>query len=127
TPNTAASAFTTAPVALSAPPTLATQSRPKTSHTTIERRYRTNLNARIQSLRQAVHALHVVDRTAAIKAGEPYPGMLSSSTLTNNKLNCGDASDPEAHIDVHGFIDGIKIARKCSKANVLSKAVKYIR
>ncbi|KAJ7713725.1 hypothetical protein B0H16DRAFT_1809360 [Mycena metata] len=113
TPNTAASAFTTAPVALSAPPTLATQSRPKTSHTTIERRYRTNLNARIQSLRQAVHALHVVDRTAAIKAGEPYPG--------------GDASDPEAHIDVHGFIDGIKIARKCSKANVLGKAVKYIR
>ncbi|KAJ7715558.1 hypothetical protein B0H16DRAFT_1477338 [Mycena metata] len=110
--NTAASAFTTVPVAPSAPPTpatpvqTATQSWPKTSHTTIECRYRTNLNARIQSLRQAVPALRVVDTAAAIKAGEPYPG--------------GDASDPEDHIDARGF----KIARKCS--NVLGKAVKYI-
>ncbi|KAJ7718155.1 hypothetical protein B0H16DRAFT_1797830 [Mycena metata] len=85
TPNTAASAFTTAPVAPSAPPTpttpvqSATHSRPKTSHTTIERRYRTNLNARIQSLRQAVPALRVVDRAAAIK--EPYA---VPPTLTNN-------------------------------------------
>ncbi|KAJ7718350.1 hypothetical protein B0H16DRAFT_1797591 [Mycena metata] len=105
TPNTAASAFTTAPVTPSAPPTpatpvrTATQSRPKTSHTTIERRYRTNVNARIQSLRQAVPALRVVDRAAAIKAGEPYPG--------------GGASDPEDHIDARGFVDGVKVARKC--------------
>ncbi|KAJ3576316.1 hypothetical protein NP233_g513 [Leucocoprinus birnbaumii] len=35
--------------------------RPKTSHTTIERRYRTNLNARIQSLRMAVPALRVLE------------------------------------------------------------------
>ncbi|KAJ7715743.1 hypothetical protein B0H16DRAFT_1804919, partial [Mycena metata] len=84
-------------------------SRPKMSHTTIERRYRTNVNARIQSLHQAVLALRIVDRAAVIKAGEPYPG--------------GDASDPEDHIDARGF----KIARKCSKANVFGKAVKYIR
>ncbi|KAJ7719063.1 hypothetical protein B0H16DRAFT_1700434 [Mycena metata] len=75
TPNTTASAFTTAPVAPSAPPTpatpvqTATQSRPKTSHTTIERRYCANLNAHIQSLRQVVPALRVVDMAAAIKAG----------------------------------------------------------
>ncbi|KAJ7718330.1 hypothetical protein B0H16DRAFT_1797552, partial [Mycena metata] len=118
TPNTAASAFTTTPVAPSAPPMpatpvqSATHSRPKTSHTTIERRYRTSLNARIQSLRQAVPALRVVDRAAAIKAGEPSTG--------------GDASDPEDHIDARGFVDGIKIARKRSKANVLGKAVEYI-
>ncbi|KAJ7698877.1 hypothetical protein B0H16DRAFT_1836989 [Mycena metata] len=117
-PINAAPAFTTAPVAPSAPPTpatpvqTATQSRPNTSHTTIERRYRTNLNARIQSLRQAVPALRVVDRAAAIKAGEPYSG--------------GDASD-EDHIDARGFVDGVKVARKCSKANVLGKAVEYIR
>ncbi|KAJ7713747.1 hypothetical protein B0H16DRAFT_1809463 [Mycena metata] len=67
TTNTAASAFTTAPVAPSAPPTpatpvqTATQSRPKTSHTTIERRYRTNLNA--------APGRRVVDRAAAINAG----------------------------------------------------------
>ncbi|KAJ7703793.1 hypothetical protein B0H16DRAFT_1829349 [Mycena metata] len=66
TPNTATSVFTTT----------ATQSRPKISPTTIERRYRTNLNTRIQSLPQVVPALRVhgvVDRVAAIKAGEPYP------------------------------------------------------
>ncbi|KAJ7713228.1 hypothetical protein B0H16DRAFT_1743556 [Mycena metata] len=117
-PNTAASAFTTAPVAPSAPPMpatpvqSATQSRPKTSHTTIERRYRTNLNTRIQSLRQAVPALRIVDRAAAIKAGEPSTG--------------GDTSDPEDHIDARGFVDSVKIARKRSKASVLGKAVEYI-
>ncbi|KAJ7718164.1 hypothetical protein B0H16DRAFT_1700756 [Mycena metata] len=97
----------------SVPPTPATpvqtvtQSRPKTSHTTIERHYRTNINARIQSLRQAVPALRVVGRAAAIKAGELYPS--------------GDASDLENHINARGFVDGVKIVCKCSKA------VEYIR
>ncbi|KAJ6455590.1 hypothetical protein C8R47DRAFT_935143, partial [Mycena vitilis] len=85
-------------------------SRPKTSHTTIERRYRTNLNARIQSLRQAVPALRVVDRAAAFKAGE-----------------AGSSDDHEDVVDARGFVDGVKVARKCSKANVLGKAVEYIR
>jgi hypothetical protein len=35
--------------------------RPKTSRTTIERRYRMNLNARIQGLRMAVPALRVLE------------------------------------------------------------------
>ena len=30
-------------------------------------------------------------------------------------------------IDERGFVDGVKVARKCSKANVLGKAVEYIR
>ncbi|KAJ6590454.1 hypothetical protein DFH09DRAFT_205623, partial [Mycena vulgaris] len=106
-------AFTTTPVPppvlASAPASAAPQPRPKTSHTTIERRYRTNLNARIQSLRQAVPALRVVDRAAAAKAGVP--------------LDDG----PEDIVDARGFVDGVKVARKCSKANVLGKAVEYIR
>ncbi|KAF7291849.1 BHLH domain-containing protein [Mycena indigotica] len=107
--------FTTVPVSapiLAAAPTAAqtTTSRPKTSHTTIERRYRTNLNARIQSLRAAVPALRVVDRAAAIKAGE---------ALT--------VEDGEDIVDARGYVDGVKVARKCSKANVLGKAVEYIR
>ncbi|KAJ7766622.1 hypothetical protein B0H16DRAFT_1716977 [Mycena metata] len=89
TTNTPASMFTTAPVAPSAPPMLATP-----------------------SLRQAIPVLHVVNRAAAIKTGEPYPS--------------GDASDPEDHINVRGFVDSVKIVHKCSKANVLSKAVEYI-
>ena len=38
--------------------------RPKTSHTTIERRYRTNLNARILALRRAVPALRILEKNA---------------------------------------------------------------
>ncbi|KAJ7715754.1 hypothetical protein B0H16DRAFT_1804942 [Mycena metata] len=118
TPNTAASALPPHPSPRvprppATPAQTAMQSRPKTSHTTIEHRYRTNLNARIQSLRQAIPALRIVDRAAAIKAGEPYPG--------------GDASDPQDHIDARGFVDSVKVARKCSKGNVLGKAVEYIR
>ncbi|KAH0834864.1 hypothetical protein J3R83DRAFT_10492 [Lanmaoa asiatica] len=74
--------------------------RPKTSHTTIERRYRTNLNARIQSLRAAVPALRILDQ--------------------NNKSD-------DYKVDDRGYIDGVKVARKGSKANVLGKAVEYIR
>ncbi|KAJ7190919.1 hypothetical protein GGX14DRAFT_482126 [Mycena pura] len=106
--------FTTTPVSASMlannPASTATHTRPKTSHTTIERRYRTNLNARIQSLRAAVPALRVVDRATAIKAGEPV-----------------DDDDPEDIVDARGYVDGVKVARKCSKANVLGKAVEYIR
>ncbi|KAJ7166491.1 hypothetical protein C8R43DRAFT_1232486 [Mycena crocata] len=107
-------AFTTTPVPAAVlantPATTVPQPRPKTSHTTIERRYRTNLNARIQSLRQAVPALRVVDRAAAAKAGEPI-----------------DDEGPDDIVDARGFVDGVKVARKCSKANVLGKAVEYIR
>lgn len=74
--------------------------RPKTSHTTIERRYRTNLNARIQSLKAAVPALRILDQ--------------------NNR-------NDEYKVDDRGYIDGVKVARKGSKANVLGKAVEYIR
>ena len=71
-----------------------------TSHTTIERRYRTNLNARIQSLKAAVPALCVLDQ--------------------NYKSD-------DYKVDDRGYIDGVKVARKGSKANVLGKAVEYIR
>jgi hypothetical protein len=78
--------------------------RPKTSHTTIERRYRKNLNARIQSLKSAVPALRVLEEKGA-----------------KGTAGWGDA------VDDRGYVDGVKVARKVSKANVLGKAVEYIR
>lgn len=94
--------------------------RPKTSHTTIERRYRTNLNARIQSLRMAVPALRVLENREGrkVKANMPY-----------GKVRTIIANDEEIidEVDDRGFVDGVKVARKCSKANVLGKAVEYIR
>ncbi|PBK81658.1 hypothetical protein ARMGADRAFT_775363 [Armillaria gallica] len=50
---------TVVPSSATAPSTILMSSWPTTSHTTIERRYCTNLNARIQSLRMAVPALQV--------------------------------------------------------------------
>ncbi|CAE6409312.1 unnamed protein product [Rhizoctonia solani] len=78
-----------------APPPL----RTKTSHTTIERRYRTNLNTRITALRHAVPALRVLDK----------------------------AVFPNEQPDEHGLCDGVRPARKASKASVLGKATEYIR
>jgi len=80
--------------------------RTKTSHTTIERRYRTNLNARIQSLKSAVPALRVLDKK---KDGNKQPGKYLDI------------------VDERGMVDGVKVARKISKANVLGKAAEYIR
>ena len=39
----------------------------------------------------------------------------------------GEAGDTVDVVDERGFVDGVKVARKCSKANVLGKAVEYIR
>ena len=89
--------------------------RPKTSHTTIERRYRTNLNARIQSLRQAVPALRVLEEK-------------NKKVKTEGESDGNEKEKPGVDVvDERGFVDGVKVARKGSKANVLGKAVEYIR
>ncbi|KAG7446878.1 uncharacterized protein BT62DRAFT_967677 [Guyanagaster necrorhizus] len=95
--------------------TILMSSRPKTSHTTIERRYRTNLNARIQSLRMAVPALRVLEWNDGPKKSK------------GTKAKIRNEEDSTDIIDERGYVDGVKVARKCSKANVLGKAVEYIR
>ncbi|KAG8906736.1 hypothetical protein FRB99_006227 [Tulasnella sp. 403] len=77
--------------------------RPKTSHTTIERRYRTNLNARILSLRHAVPALRILEKDE------------------NNNPRF-----PDDVMDERGYVDGVRAARKASKASILGKAAEYI-
>ncbi|KAK7439376.1 hypothetical protein VKT23_017599 [Stygiomarasmius scandens] len=109
--------------------------RPKTSHTTIERRYRTNLNARIMSLRMAVPALRVLeDREGTGVGGGGKKSKGKNATLGRNvvfgskiKKEGEDGQEIVDVIDERGFVDGVKVARKCSKANVLGKAVEYIR
>lgn len=109
-------------------------SRPKTSHTTIERRYRTNLNARIMSLRMAVPALRVLkDKEGCGVGGGGKKTKGKNATLgdvvfgSTVKKEGEDGEDVVDVIDERGFVDGVKVARKCSKANVLGKAVEYIR
>jgi hypothetical protein len=98
--------------------TIAVIGRPKTSHTTIERRYRTNLNARIQALKDAVPALRVLENKEKAKKGQDSPETESEEKLEKPVWN--------DIIDERGFVDGVKVARKISKANVLGKAAEYI-
>lgn len=109
--NSSTSILTTAPSDSSGSPdglvgqaSLGTSGRPKTSHTTIERRYRTNLNARILALRHAVPALRILEK--------------------DQNLN---ARFPQDALDERGFVDGVKAARKASKASILGKAAEYIQ
>ena len=94
--------------------------RTKTSHTTIERRYRTNLNARIQALRNAVPALRVLEQKDGNRVGNLAIKSGSSSKIVNG-------IEEVDVVDERGYIDGVKVARKGSKANVLGKAVEYIK
>jgi hypothetical protein len=93
--------------------------RPKTSHTTIERRYRTNLNARIQSLKDAVPALRVLENKEKVKKSQDSP-----EAELEEKLERPTWDDI---VDERGIVDGVKVARKISKANVLGKATEYIQ
>jgi hypothetical protein len=69
-------------------------------------------------LRQAVPALRV----------------LEEKNKKGKKEGEGDGNEVEKEgkwsgdiVDERGFVDGVKVARKGSKANVLGKAVEYIR
>ncbi|KAK0209359.1 hypothetical protein IW262DRAFT_1239326, partial [Armillaria fumosa] len=90
-------------------------SRPKMFHTTIECWYRTNLNGRIQSLCMAVPVLCVLEWNDGPKKSK------------GTKAKIRNEEDSTDIIDERGYVDGVKMARKCSKANVLGKAVEYIQ
>ncbi|KAF9057131.1 hypothetical protein BJ165DRAFT_1418589 [Panaeolus papilionaceus] len=115
--------------AASAQPPAHNQPRPKTSHTTIERRYRTNLNARIQSLRMAVPALRVLEDRDGGNGKKIKKNVKGGIMVKGAGIGIIDSEDGSVVdiIDDRGFVDGVKVARKCSKANVLGKAVEYIR
>ncbi|KAG6875808.1 hypothetical protein C0993_007352, partial [Termitomyces sp. T159_Od127] len=68
----------------------------------------------------AVPALRVVDDRDASKKRAPNKVLVSGDPLRSYTLG-------EDVVDERGFVDGVKVARKCSKANVLGKAVEYIR
>jgi len=74
----------------------------------------------------AVPALRVVeDRDGKKKA--PNKVLVSGDPTRfegENVVGFGGIIDV---VDERGFVDGVKVARKCSKANVLGKAVEYIR
>lgn len=80
-----------------------TQQIKKVAHNAIERRYRTNINDRINDLKNVVPALYKA------KVGEK---------------NDDDESDDES--GEQEIVDGIEVAKKLNKATILRKATEYI-
>jgi hypothetical protein len=76
----------------------------------------------------AVPALRVVEDREGGKKKAPNKVLVSSDGVklegAQDVIGAGGVIDV---IDERGFVDGVKVARKCSKANVLGKAVEYIR
>jgi len=83
----------------------------------------------------AVPALRVLeDREGTGVGGGGKKSKGKNATLGRNvvfgskiKKEGEDGQEIVDVIDERGFVDGVKVARKCSKANVLGKAVEYIR
>ena len=66
-------------------------------------------------MRQAVPALRVLEEK-------------NKKVKTEGESDGNEKEKPGVDVvDERGFVDGVKIARKGSKANVLGKAVEYIR
>lgn len=86
--------------------------RRKAAHNAIEKRYRNNINDRILELRSVVPALN------SSKSRDPR-----GSKKRNNSIDSDieSDSDPEAEI-----CDGVKAAKKLSKASILRKSAEYI-
>lgn len=121
---TALSSLSTSPEPPNAQAAPVSSGRTKTSHTTIERRYRTNLNARVQELRSVVPALRVLE----VKSGNRVGNLSLKAGIRRVGVDAdANADDSVDVIDERGYIDGVKVARKGSKANVLGKAAEYIR
>ncbi|KAI9025259.1 helix-loop-helix DNA-binding domain-containing protein [Phycomyces nitens] len=80
----------------------------KVAHNAIERRYRNNINDRIQDLKNVVPALY----KAHIR--EPGPGKRSDDEDMDDEEGTGE------------IIDGVEVAHKLNKATILHKATEYI-
>ena len=84
-----------------------------------------NLNARIQSLRMAVPALRVLEDKEGGNGKKIKKNIKGGVFVKGSGISIPDSEDGTVIdvIDERGFVDGVKVARKCSKASVLGKPV----
>ena len=62
-----------------------------------------------------------------VKAGNRVGNLSLKAGTRRIGVDADATCDQEDVVDERGFVDGVKVARKGSKANVLGKAVEYIR
>ena len=84
-----------------------------------------NLNARIQSLRMAVLAVRVLEDQEGENGKKIKKNVKGGVFVKGSGISVPDSEDGTIIdvIDERGFVDGVKVARKYSKANVLGKPV----
>ena len=77
----------------------------------------------------AVPALRVLEDKEGGNGKKIKKNVKGGVFVKGSGINIPDSEDGTVIdvIDERGFVDGVKVARKCSKANVLGKAVEYIR
>jgi hypothetical protein len=77
----------------------------------------------------AVPALRVLEDKEGGNGKKIKKNVKGSVFVKGSGISIPDSEDGTVIdvIDERGFVDGVKVARKCSKANVLGKAVEYIR
>ena len=85
-----------------------------------------NVNARIQSLRMAVPVLQVLEDKEGENGKKIKKNVKGDVFVKGSEISIPNSEDGTVIdvIDERGFVDGVKVARKCSKANVLGKPVK---
>ncbi|KAI8984308.1 hypothetical protein BDF20DRAFT_859186 [Mycotypha africana] len=85
----------------------------KVAHNAIEKRYRNNINSRIQELKNVVPALY----KAHIQGNEEYD---LDDSINNNSYRKEEEQEEKE------IIDGVEVATKLNKATILRKATEYI-
>ncbi|CEP15346.1 hypothetical protein [Parasitella parasitica] len=92
----------------------------KVAHNAIERRYRNNINDRIQDLKNVVPALY----KAKIREKKSRAGSSSNSNAADdNEDEADEFSDDETTVEI---VEGVEVAKKLNKATILHKATEYI-
>jgi Helix-loop-helix DNA-binding domain len=98
------------------PPTSRLRTHQSKGHNATERKYRNNLNSKLDILRLCVPSLCAASCTATVPSEKP-PGVVDYDD--NNSDNCSDG-------DGDGGAAGGGAKQRCTKATIIAKATAYI-
>lgn len=113
-----------------APPTKQTnkKTRARQAHSLVERKYRENLNAKIQELHQLLHKTHLSKSTTITNNQHQQDPRRSSSSLHYQNDDIPTDVDPDTYDpdDVSGISNSNSSSLKVKKSDVLTEAMSYV-